>query len=182
MASAKHKDRLIWKLSRLIAHNSQTGVTAMAAKYTSRFFLAAMLFGIAAVSSSQLSAGTTHYRWVDDRGHPVHSDRPPPKGVDYEVITTGSGLKRVVTAEEGAVPPEVKPRVGNEFDQVDEDEAGHNKKNPELCARAKANLEALTTNSKVIMRNDQGEDRVLTAEEIVSEREKAEALISVYCP
>jgi hypothetical protein len=102
--------------------------------------------------------------------------------VDYEVITTGSGLKRVVTAEEGAVPPEVKPRVGNEFDQVDEDEAGRNKKNPELCARAKANLEALTTNSKVIMRNDQGEDRVLTAEEIVSEREKAEALISVYCP
>ncbi len=134
------------------------------------------------VSAMQSWAGTTHYRWVNERGYPVHSDRPPPKGVDYEVITTGSGLKRVVTADEGAVPPEVKPRVGNDFDPVDEDAASRNKKNPELCARARANLEALTTKSKVIMRDDQGEERVLTPEEIESEREKAEALTSVYCP
>ncbi len=141
-----------------------------------------LLFCVVVVSANLSSAGTTHYRWIDDRGQPVHSDRPPPKGVDYEVITTGSGLKRVVAADEGAVPPEVNPRVGNEFDQVDEDEATRNRKNPEMCARAQANLEALTTKTRIIMRDEQGEERMLSAEEIVAEREKAEALVSVYCP
>lgn len=148
----------------------------------SKPLLCALLLSAVALVASLAQAGTTHYRWVDDRGHPVHSDRPPPKGVDYEVITTGSGLKRVVPAEEGAVPPEVKPSVGNEFDQIDEDAVGRNQKNPALCSRARANLEALSTNSKVIMRDDQGEERELSNEEIVSEREKAEALVSVYCP
>ena len=142
----------------------------------------ALLFCMAVISANLSSAGTTHYRWIDDRGHPVHSDRPPPKGVDYEVITTGSGLKRVVTAEEGAVPPEVNPRVGNEFEQVDEDETRGSRKNPEMCARARANVEGLTTSSTVIMRDDQGEERTLSAEEIVAELEKAEAMVSVYCP
>jgi len=142
----------------------------------------ALLFCMAIISASLSSAGTTHYRWIDDRGQPVHSDRPPPKGVDYEVITTGSGLKRVVAADEGAVPPEVTPRVGNEFDQVDEDEATRSRKNPEMCARARANLEALSTKTRIIMRDEQGEERMLGAEEIVAEREKAEALVSVYCP
>jgi hypothetical protein len=148
----------------------------------SRGVLGALLFYVAILSAAHATAGTTHYRWIDDRGHPVHSDRPPPKGIDYEVITTGSGLKRVVTADEGAVPPEVKPRVGNEFDQIDSAEAGRSRKNPEMCARARANLEALTTKSRVIMRDEQGEERVLSAEEIVAERDKAEALVEVYCP
>jgi hypothetical protein len=154
----------------------------MVARIFVKNLLCTALLCAAAVSAVQTAAGTTHYRWLNERGHPVHSDRPPPKGVDYEVITTGSGLKRVVTAEEGAVPPEVTPRVGNDFDPVDEDEARRSKKNPELCSRARSNLEALTTKSKVIMRNDQGEERVLSEEEIESEREKAEALVSVYCP
>ena len=142
----------------------------------------AALLCLAAASSTLHADGTVHYRWIDDRGDPVHSDRPPPKGVDYEVITTGSGLKRVVTAEEGAVPPEVNPRVGNEFEQVDEDETRGSRKNPEMCARARANVEGLTTSSTVIMRDDQGEERTLSAEEIVAELEKAEAMVSVYCP
>lgn len=141
----------------------------------------AVLFCLAAASTAQ-AAGTVHYRWVDDRGNPVHSDRPPPKGIDYEVITTGSGLKRVVSGDEGAVPPEVKPRVGNEFTQVDAEEARRSKKNPELCSRARANLEALTDNAKVRIRDDQGEERFLTDEEIIVERERAQAQISVYCP
>ncbi len=44
------------------------------------------------------AAGEVYYRWVDERGNPTHSDRPPPKGIDYEVITTGSNFKREVDA------------------------------------------------------------------------------------
>lgn len=153
----------------------------MSTKIEIRCVLAGVFLSLVTVSST-LWAGTTHYRWLNERGHPVHSDRPPPKGIDYEVITTGSRLKRVVTADEGAVPPEVSPRVGNQFEQVDENAALRSKKNPELCARARSNLEALSNNTRVTMKNDEGEERVLSAEEIVSEREKAEALVSVYCP
>ncbi|TDG12362.1 DUF4124 domain-containing protein [Seongchinamella unica] len=146
-----------------------------------RTFILATIFASTLVSSVAV-CGTVHYRWIDDRGNPVHSDRPPPKGIDYEVITTGSGLKRVVSGDQGAVPPEVKPRVGNEFTQVDEEEARRSKKNPELCSRAKTNLEALTGNAKVRIRDDQGEERFLTEEEVIVEREKAKAQVSVYCP
>ena len=144
--------------------------------------LGAAVLCLTAASSSLQASGTIHYRWMDDRGNPVHSDRPPPKGVDYEVITTGSGLKRVVSGEQGAVPAEVSPRVGNEFTQVDSEEASRSKKNPELCQRANKNLEALTGNTKVRVRDDQGEERFLTEEEIIVEREKARAQASVYCP
>ena len=126
-------------------------------------------------------ADNNHYRWIDDRGNPVYSDRAPPKGVDYEVVSAGSGLKRLVDAEEGAVPPEVEPRVGNEFEQVDTVAAKRSKKNPELCERAGKNLEALTSSEQVKVRNDQGEVRLLTPEEMEVQRQTAKAQISVYC-
>jgi hypothetical protein len=122
-----------------------------------------------------------HYRWLDDRGNPVYSDRAPPKGVDYEVISAGSSLKRVVSAEEGAVPLEIEPRAGNEFDQVDAAKAKRIKKNPELCQRARKNLETLTSSPKVKVRNDQGEVRYLDPAEMEVQRQTAKAQISVYC-
>ena len=145
-------------------------------------FIKALVIVFAATSSVIAIAGANHYRWMDDRGNPVHSDRPPPEGIDYEVITTGSGIKRVVSAEEGAVPAEIKPRVGNEFNQVNATEKERSKKNPELCDRALKNLEALTGETKVRMRDDEGEERFLTTEEKIIEREKAKAQKSVYCP
>lgn len=126
-------------------------------------------------------AGSTYYRWVDERGNPVNSDRPPPKGVKYEVLSTGSSFKRVVPSDEGAVPLETEPRAGNQFDQVDSEAAARSVKNPELCTRAKENLAALTTSEQVKVRNDQGEERFLTAEEIIVERQTAKAQLSVYC-
>ena len=126
-------------------------------------------------------SGEDYYRWLDERGEPVHSDRPPPQGIDYEVISTGSGLKRVVSADEGAVPPETRPRVGNEFDPVDPRNQSRLKKNPELCDRAKNDLEALTSGAKVKVRNNQGEFRYLEQEEIQIEQARAREQISVYC-
>ena len=147
-----------------------------------KLILGTGLLCLATAGASLATANTVHYRWLDDRGNPVHSDRPPPEGTDYEVVSTGSGLKRVVSSDEGAVPAEVKPRVGNEFTQVDTNEDARSKKNPELCQRARDNLEALSGDTKVQMLDDQGETRMLSDEEIIAEREKAESLVKVYCP
>jgi hypothetical protein len=142
---------------------------------------AALLVLLTTNASLGLGESNNHYRWLNDRGEPVYSDRPPPKDVDYEVISSASSVKRVVAAEEGAVPPEIQPRVGNQFDQVDSAEAARSKKNPELCQKARSNLESLNSAAKIKVRNNQGEVRYLNPEEMEVERHTARGQISVYC-
>jgi len=125
-------------------------------------------------------AGETYYRWTDDQGNPVHSDRPPPKGVDYEVVSTGSSLVRPVESEEGIVPLEAEPRVGNEFEKVDTQETKI-EKNPAYCQRARDNLNSLDTSARVRLRNDQGEYRYLNEEEKAIQRQQAIDAIAIHC-
>ena len=147
-------------------------------KITSSAFVLAtamlVLFG------SFASAGETLYRWKDERGNPVNSDRPPPIGVEYEVISTSSSMVRKVEADEGAVALKVKPTPGNEFEQTSSD-VPVVEKNPEFCERAKDNLAQIDSNARIRMRNDQGEVRYLSEEEKAAEREKALTSIEAYC-
>lgn len=136
---------------------------------------------VAMAGSGFSAAGSNHYRWLNERGEPVFSDRPPPKGVDYEVVSSQSSLKRNVSAEEGAVPPETQSRAGNEFDQIDTAAVELSKKNAELCKRAEMNLIALNSADKVNVRNDQGELRELSPQEMELARQTAKAQMSVYC-
>ena len=129
---------------------------------------------------SGASAGETLYRWLDDRGNPVNSDRPPPKGVDYEVISTSSSMVRKVDSDEGAVPLDVKSTVGNDFEEVDTRKP-RIEKNPEYCARARDNLEQIDSSARIRLRNDEGEVRFLSEEEKLAEREKAIGAIDAYC-
>jgi hypothetical protein len=111
----------------------------------------------------------------------VHSDRPPPKGVDYEVISTGSTLTRPVEAKEGAVPLEITPRVGNDFEQVDTRKIAKIEKNPEYCKRAQENLWSLDNFARIRLRNDQGEHRYIDQEEKETQRQQAMDTIAVHC-
>jgi len=153
----------------------------MRVKSALRKGLGSALIMLLATASLPLAAADTHYRWQDGRGNPVYSDRPPPKGTEYEVISSRSGLKRVVSADEGAVPPEVVPRPGNRFDQVDESDMARSKKNPEFCETARNNLATLNKPGRIRLRNDQGELRYLDEEQIAAERAKAEEAIRQYC-
>jgi len=133
------------------------------------------------ISSLSANAGRDYYRWVDERGNPVHSDRPPPKGVNYEVVSTGSSLTRQVDAQEGAVPAETEPRVGNEFERVDTEQVQVVEKNPEYCKRAQENLATLTTAARIRVRNDQGEYRYIDEEEKEIQRQRAQDSIAIHC-
>ena len=124
--------------------------------------------------------GTTHYRWLDNRGNPVHSDRPPPKGIDYEVVETGSSIVRQVKGNTGAVPPETTPRVGNRFETVDKNGTGFTKSTSQ-CQRAKENLAALNGGAEIKVRNSQGELRTLSSQEVTEEAEKANNAIRLHC-
>lgn len=134
------------------------------------------------VPAPNADAASTYYRWKDERGRLVVSDRPPnDANIEYEVVSQRSSLVRRVRPGEGAVPPEVTPRPGNRFEQVDTDEPTV-EKNPEACARARTNLETLNTSARIRIRDpDTGEFRYLTEEEKVTQRERAEETIQVHC-
>jgi hypothetical protein len=122
----------------------------------------------------------TYYRWKDDRGNPVHSDRPPPKGTAYEVVSTQSSLVRPVEPEKGAVPKKVQPTVSNDFEPVETKKAMI-EKNPEYCSRAKQNLATLDSSARIRLRNDQGEYRYIDEEEKANQRQQALDTITVHC-
>tara|TARA_R110002110_G_scaffold245617_1_gene461949 strand:+ start:7950 stop:8414 length:465 start_codon:yes stop_codon:yes gene_type:complete len=153
----------------------------MRVKQPFRKGLLGSLIVLLAAGSLHAGAIDSYYRWLDSRGNPVHSDRPPPAGTDYEVISTRSGLKRIVPGEEGAVPREIEPRVGNEFEAVPKSTAPEARKNPELCRIATKNLETLTNYARVETRDEQGERRFLTEEERQAEIERAQESISQHC-
>ena len=142
------------------------------------------LFAVIAVIGAMLTPHTaaeeTLYRWTNERGNPVNSDRPPPTGTDYEVISTGSTLVRKVAASKGAVPLDIEPSPSNDFEQVDTAEPKI-EKNALNCERARDNLTQIETHARIRMRNNQGEVYYLSEEQKVAEKEKTLAAIETYC-
>ena len=153
----------------------------MRAKQPFRKGLLGSLIVLLAAGSFHAGAADSYYRWLDSRGNPVHSDRPPPAGTDYEVISTRSGLKRIVPGEEGAVPREVVPSIGNQFDPVASNPTKEVHKNPEICEVARKNLETLNTFARVRVRDDQGDFQYMSEEEMEAQRNTARALIEQHC-
>lgn len=153
----------------------------MRVQHAFRKGLQGSLIVLLATCSLHAAAADSHYRWLDSRGNTVLSDRPPPAGIDYEVISTRSGFKRVVKSSEGAVPREVVPSTRNEFEPVDRTATTATEKNSEYCQRARENLEALNTAGRIRVRNDQGEPQYLNEEQIAGEKRIAEEAIRLYC-
>ena len=148
------------------------------AKSTSLLFILAVII---AASSSMSLAAESHYRWNDKWGNPVHSDRPPPKGVDYEVVSTESSLVRRVNSAEGAVPAEVEPSIDNKFEQIDPGRVETIVKNPEYCQRAQDNFLALNTSARIRMRDENGELYLMSQEEKDSMKADAQDVIDMHC-
>ncbi|MEO1079853.1 MAG: DUF4124 domain-containing protein [Pseudomonadota bacterium] len=136
-------------------------------------------------AGSAQSAEGTYYRWLDESGKLVVSDRPPQDPlVEYEVISPRSNFVRRVSPGQGAVPAEVNPSPGNEFEQVDvtREQLEVIAKNPESCSRAKANLETLASAARIRIRDpDNGELRFLSEDEKETQRQKARDTIRVHC-
>jgi len=147
-----------------------------------RVTIAALVIGLAAAAllGAQAHADRNLYRWTDEQGNQVNSDRPPPVGTEYEVISTSSSMVRKVEEDEGAVPPKVTPSPGNQFDPVNTSKPAV-EKNPEYCARARDNLAQLDTRARIRIRNDEGEVRFLEEDERALERDKAISAIEAYC-
>ncbi len=136
----------------------------------------------AAFVSSPAMAGKNYYRWVNERGHVVHSDRPPPQGVDYEVVSTISTETRQVEAEEGAVPAvtEQPKQAKNDPNAIPKLEPSI-VKDPAKCEAARANLSKLDSKARIRMRDKNGEAYFLTPEQQEEQRQRAQDAIDAHC-
>ena len=144
-------------------------------KQVYRYSVNALLVVLLTAGSLAAVAATNYYRWIDERGNTIHSDRPPPAGVDYEVVRTGASFK------DSGASAEDTTESATEDGAAEANYLSRSQKNPELCESAKGNLDALTNSDRVTMRNAKGEVHVLTAEEIKVSIKTTRGQIDAFC-
>ena len=113
------------------------------------------------------------YRWVDDNGNPVLSDRPPKAGIPYTEVGVEAGFKRYP-----------KPVATETAEPVGQASAGNSSASPltssngaeanptqvvaadpALCEQAKDNIFKLETFPRMRVRGDDGAVRFMSDEE-----------------
>ena len=127
-----------------------------------------------------VSAGTT-YRWVDQNGNPVLSDRPPEAGIPYTKVGLDTGFRRYakpvapeVAAPDDAATASSPASPSKSSDQVTSDTTVLVEADPDLCDRARDNIFKLETFPRMRVRDDSGEVRFM------SDEERAEQLATAY--
>ena len=142
----------------------------------------AATLSLMACSGSSIGAGDTYYRWNDASGNQVNSDRPPPAGVEYDVVTTRTNTMVDERADQPETPQGRSSSTGNTVDQQNRPvPLMEFEKDPEACAIAKQNLETLNTHARIRMPDDDGNFRYLNEDEKKNARIEAEAAISQNC-
>lgn len=136
-------------------------------------------FHIAAASmlflflQGQPAAASPTYRWVDDNGNPVLSDRPPKAGIPYTEVGVDTGFRRYPkpVADETAEPGGQAPADSASASLADGSNEGHVTRveviepQPALCEQAKDNIFKLETFPRMRVQGDDGEVRFMSDEE-----------------
>ena len=137
----------------------------------------------------QPAAANPTYRWVDDNGNPVLSDRPPETGVPYTEVGVDTGFKRYPkpvasdNAEPGGQPPAgtasgstLASSTGAEANPTTVVEA-----HPALCEQAKDNIFKLETFPRMRVQDDDGEVRFMSDEERAQQLQTAQSVRDAHC-
>lgn len=127
-------------------------------------------------------AGGSYYRWTDENGITVNSDRPPAAGVDYQVINTTVKLVLDESEQEEAAPAAAGPAPAQPAAQ-DSTPAPHqaSQKDPKACEDARQNLVTLSTHARIRISDGEGSSRYLNEDEKAAQRTQAESAIEVFC-
>jgi hypothetical protein len=129
------------------------------------------------------------YRWVDDNGNPVLSDRPPETGIPYTEVGVETGFKRypkavsVETADPGFQAPAsstpsspVASSNGVQANRIEVVDA-----QPALCEQAKDNIFKLETLPRIRVQGDDGEVRFMSDEERAQQLQTAQSVRDAHC-
>ena len=145
------------------------------------FYIAASSMMLMFLQGQPADASPT-YRWVDDNGNPVLSDRPPEAGIPYTEVGVETGFRRypkavsVETADPGVQAPASgtpsSPVASSNDVQANRIEVVDAQ--PALCEQAKDNIFKLETFPRMRVRDDDGEVRFM------SDQERATQLATAY--
>ena len=152
----------------------------------------ATFFHIAASSmlllflQGQLADASPTYRWVDDNGNPVLSDRPPPTGTPYTEIEIKTGLKRYAKSTTAATEPpsvttELTTQQSTALAVTDVNESVLPSASQDECAALDTDIERLTNYPRIIVRDEVGEEHLLSPEERATRLEEALAFAETFC-
>lgn len=128
-----------------------------------------------------LAAGPSgYYRWVDDKGAPQFTQKPP---VDRpsEFVRTATGA---ASAVEGSVAQPAASEAGTEASeerQVTGGLEGVPDRDPAKCEQTRGTLGILNSSARIREKGSDGEYRYLTPAEIGEQKRLAEEAIKIYC-
>jgi hypothetical protein len=133
---------------------------------------------LAVVSLSSYADKSGYYRWSDDEGK-IHFTQQPPNGRTSVFIKTSSGTSLdsdVSTSESSA------ELADNGDETIPEKMEVLPPKSPELCTKAKANMQSLAANgARIRISNADGSSRFLNSEEINEQKNRAQEVIKIHC-
>jgi len=151
----------------------------------SRPLIAPLLLALAVALPHTAMGAEKIYRWTDERGRVIISDRPPEdSSIPHETVDMGSsGLRRKPASPPKAPLPAEQDTEGtpgpSRAAETESKEALP--KDPRICAAARNNLESLEGLARVRMMGEDGEFYFLTEQQKEEEREQARRLIELHC-
>ena len=146
------------------------------------------LLAILGLTPALVATAGDMYRWSDDNGNPVISDRPPPLGVPYTVIDADRyGAKaNAVSSVDNSHKLGGKNSEPMDSDAVNAVGITSNttpkvEKRPELCAQAKDNIFKLETFPRIRTTDDDGTVRFMSEKEIEGQLATAKLVADANC-
>ncbi len=134
---------------------------------------------MALIASNSFAAGIQ--KWTDESGNVNYGDTPPVKtqtqliSVSPPPSNPGKPLPRLNASEDNEKLASDKAEK-NKVPEVTTREA-----NKVICEKSTHDLEVISSNSVIRMRNNDGTERILSDEEIDQRRIKLEQDIKQYC-
>ena len=127
------------------------------------------------------SIADTTYRWTDDNGNPVLSDRPPAAGTPYTEVGVNTGLRRYskptsIDEEKtsDAAPTSVPVNAMRDASEGNANSQQMVQAEPALCGQARDNIFKLETFAQMRVQDEDGTVRFMTDEE------RSEQLATAY--
>ena len=127
------------------------------------------------------SIADTTYRWTDDNGNPVLSDRPPAAGTPYTEVGVNTGLRRYpkptsIDEEKtsDAAPTSVPANAMRDASEGNANSLQVVQAEPALCEQARDNIFKLETFAQMRVQDSDGTVRFMTDEE------RSEQLATAY--
>ena len=124
------------------------------------------------------------YKWVDEEGNVSYSDKPPPGIKSEEIkkrnygVTDEEAQKQLDSLTEKANALQQERDIKTEVSAQQEKRSETIKKN---CDISRSNLELLTSQSRVTLKDAQGNNYFLSDQEKQSKTLDAQANVDRYC-